>query len=52
MPIIALTAEAISGDREKCLAAGMDAYVSKPLNPVQLFAAIDSLTRGVNAIAH
>jgi signal transduction histidine kinase/CheY-like chemotaxis protein len=42
--IIALTANAMQGDRERCLAVGMDGYVSKPIRGKELFDAIEKLT--------
>lgn len=46
LPIIAMTAHAMNGDRERCLQSGMNAYISKPVQPAHLLATVE---RHINA---
>jgi HPt (histidine-containing phosphotransfer) domain-containing protein len=50
LPILGVTAHAMKGDRERCLAAGMDGYVPKPIRPGPLFAAIRAVLERQGAV--
>jgi PAS domain S-box-containing protein len=49
LPIIALTAHALTGDQERCLAAGMNGYMSKPFKPHELFASVEGWMQAPSA---
>jgi PAS domain S-box-containing protein len=51
VPILALTAHAMAGDRDECVRAGMDDYIAKPVQPAELFAALAAATACPAAIA-
>jgi signal transduction histidine kinase/DNA-binding response OmpR family regulator len=51
VPIVALTAHAMQGDRQRCMDADMDGYVAKPIKPVELFEVIDRVMAAASPAA-
>ena len=51
VPIVAMTAHALIGDREMCMRAGMDGYITKPIKPDDLFSVIDEMVAKARSAA-
>jgi CheY-like chemotaxis protein len=49
VPIVAMTAHALAGCRDRCLEAGMDDYITKPINPDELFRALEAIATTARA---
>jgi two-component system, sensor histidine kinase and response regulator len=50
LPIVAMTAHALDSDRERCLAAGMDAYLSKPIQTEKLYELVEQMAARLQVV--